>query len=75
VIDPNTGERPATLSSLTVIGQRLARTDAYATAAFAMGDGAAQWLSDRGLYALLVYPDGRTRQVGRPPASGAAAGA
>ncbi|MFD0277520.1 FAD:protein FMN transferase [Kitasatospora sp. NPDC127111] len=37
ILDPHTG-RPATgLASLTLVGRHLARTDAWATAAFAMG--------------------------------------
>ncbi len=44
VLDPHTG-RPATgLLSLTMTGRHLTRTDAYATAAFAMGAGARDWV-------------------------------
>ncbi|WNF01838.1 FAD:protein FMN transferase [Streptomyces luomodiensis] len=44
VLDPHTG-RPATgLLSLTLTGRHLTRTDAYATAAFAMGGGARAWV-------------------------------
>ncbi|WP_372495671.1 FAD:protein FMN transferase [Kitasatospora humi] len=60
IIDPRTG-RPATeLLSLNVIGTDLARTDAYATAAFAMGPRRAlPWLTALpGHEALAVLPDG-----------------
>ncbi|MFE9008079.1 FAD:protein FMN transferase [Streptomyces sp. NPDC007875] len=44
VLDPHTG-RPATgLLSLTLTGRHLTRADAYATAAFAMGAGAHDWV-------------------------------
>lgn len=44
VLNPFTG-RPATeLASLTVVGAGIARADAYATAAFAMGRAAYDWL-------------------------------
>jgi FAD:protein FMN transferase len=44
IINPHTG-RPATgLASVTVVGARLAAADAYATAAFAMGPAARDWL-------------------------------
>ena len=46
VIDPHRG-RPATaLAAVTVIGPELVLTDAYATAALAMGPDAAGWLED-----------------------------
>ena len=37
VTDPRTGRAPTGLRSVTVVGPRLAFTDAYATAVFAMG--------------------------------------
>ena len=44
IIDPRTG-RPATeLASVTLVGQRLTTVDAYATAAFAMGNAARDWV-------------------------------
>lgn len=44
IVNPFTG-RPATeLASVTVVGRSLARVDAWATAAFAMGTGALAWL-------------------------------
>ena len=44
IIDPHTGLPPAGLASITVVGARLAETDAYATAAFAMGAAARDWV-------------------------------
>jgi thiamine biosynthesis lipoprotein len=40
VVDPHTARAPQALASVTIVGMRLAATDAYATAAFAMGPGA-----------------------------------
>jgi len=44
IIDPYTGQPPVGLASITVVGARLAETDAYATAAFAMGSAARDWV-------------------------------
>ncbi|RKE21620.1 FAD:protein FMN transferase [Streptomyces sp. TLI_171] len=59
ILDPHTG-RPATgFASLTLLGPGLARLDALATAAFAMGPSrATAWLAARGVPALAVLPDG-----------------
>ena len=51
IIDPYTGQPPAGLASITVVGATLAETDAYATAAFAMGSAA------RGLRRQPASPD------------------
>lgn len=69
ILDPHTG-RPATgLASLTLIGRHLARTDAWATAAFAMGpDRALTWAEARPeIEALAVLPDGTTRHTAGLP--------
>ncbi|WP_051711214.1 FAD:protein FMN transferase [Streptomyces sp. NRRL S-350] len=81
ILDPHTG-RPATgLASLTLVGAPgtgIARTDAWATAAFAMGpDRALTWAARQpGIEALAVLPDGTKRWTpGLPahlPASGPA---
>jgi thiamine biosynthesis lipoprotein len=67
IVDPFTG-RPAAggALSVTVVGERLAETDAYATAAFAMGPRRAlDWLSALpGYEALVVTADGR--RLGTP---------
>ncbi len=47
------------LASITVAGPHLTWADAYATAAFAMGDDGVQWISDRvGYEAFAVRLDG-----------------
>jgi thiamine biosynthesis lipoprotein len=43
--DPHTGLVPGGLRSLTVIGPTLAIADAYATAAFAMGEAGIAWVA------------------------------
>lgn len=61
VIDPHTRGRPATLASVTVIGPRLADADAYATAAFAMGADARDWLEQLPAHwGFAVTTDGST---------------
>ena len=61
IFDPHRRTSPEALASVTIVGRELATTDAYATAAFAMGDGAPEWVSSlRGYSALIVYPDGST---------------
>jgi thiamine biosynthesis lipoprotein len=45
VVNPLTGERPAQLRSVTVVGRDLAIADAYATTAIAMGRPALRWLA------------------------------
>ncbi|MBP0451635.1 FAD:protein FMN transferase [Kitasatospora sp. RG8] len=71
IIDPHTG-RPATgLASLTLVGRGLARTDAWATAAFAMGPARALAWATRhpAVEALAITPDGtRHRTPGFPTA-------
>ena len=55
---------PAGLASLTVVGARLAETDAYATAAFAMGSGARDWLEGLdGFEAFAITAAGATWQT------------
>lgn len=44
IINPFTGRPTTELASVTVTGASLTRVDAYATAAFAMGNGARAWL-------------------------------
>jgi len=59
VINPRTG-RPATeLASVTVVGPWITMADAYATAAFAMGPAAREWVEQLdGYEALGIAPDG-----------------
>jgi thiamine biosynthesis lipoprotein len=64
IINPHTG-RPATgLASITVIGAGLAAADAYATAAFAMGPGARDWMETvDGYEAFAITPGGAAWQT------------
>ena len=60
IIDPHTRTAPTGLLSVTVCGPDLGTADAYATAAFAMGRGAADWtLSLDGYEAMTVLDDER----------------
>lgn len=62
IIDPATGRPAAGFASVTLIGERIAYTDAYATAVFAMGpERGLAWVEKRdGYEAYAVLPDGRT---------------
>lgn len=55
--DPRTGVAPTGLRSVTVVGPRLAFTDAYATAVFVMGLDGLAWLETQGDYAGLAITD------------------
>jgi thiamine biosynthesis lipoprotein len=44
IVDPHTGQTPDALASVTVVGPDLGTVDAYATAAFAMGEDGPGWL-------------------------------
>ncbi|MFE5092661.1 FAD:protein FMN transferase [Streptomyces sp. NPDC056638] len=60
ILDPHTGEPASALASLTLTGPWLTMTDAYATAAFAMGAAAPAWLESLdGYEALAITPDGQ----------------
>lgn len=62
VLDPHTACAPVGLASLSVSGPRLAEADAYATAAFAMGTDALDWLEQLdGYHGFVVASDGTTR--------------
>jgi thiamine biosynthesis lipoprotein len=64
IIDPYTGLPPAGLASITVVGARLAEADAYATAAFARGSGARDWLEGLdGFEAFAITAAGATWQT------------
>ncbi|MDP9094214.1 MAG: FAD:protein FMN transferase [Actinomycetota bacterium] len=61
VIDPHTGRPANELASITLVGRRLGMTDAYATAAFAMGAAARDWAEGlAGYEAFAVGVDGTT---------------
>jgi hypothetical protein len=59
IYDPHTRTRPSNLISVTLAGRNLSIVDAYATAAFAMGDHAADWIESLpDCRALVIYRDG-----------------
>lgn len=61
IINPHTGQPAAQLASVTVTGRSLTVVDAYATAAFAMGPSALDWIETLpGHNALVVAADGTT---------------
>ncbi|QHC26963.1 FAD:protein FMN transferase [Streptomyces sp. GS7] len=61
ILDPHTGTPATRLASVTVVGPDLTTTDAYATAAFAMGPAARDWLEGLdGHEGFAVAPDGGT---------------
>jgi len=66
IIDPATGLPAAGFASVTLIGDRIARTDAYATAVFAMGPRRGlEWVEKHeGFEAYAVLPDGKTLETG-----------
>jgi FAD:protein FMN transferase len=58
--DPHTGRVPDDLLSMTVVGPTLALADAFATAAFAMGEPGIEWVARQpGYGGLAVTRDGR----------------
>jgi FAD:protein FMN transferase len=57
ILDPHTGQAPAGLLSVTVVGPDLATADAYATAAFAMGAGGPAWAASLAGYDALCITD------------------
>src|SRR5947208_3610844 len=60
ILDPHTGRPPAGLLSVTIVGPDLALADAYATAAFAMGEAGPAWAATlTGYDALCVTEDHR----------------
>ena len=54
LVDPTTGRAATALRSVTVVGPSLLWADVYATAAFARGSGAVDWLASLDGYAGLV---------------------
>ena len=64
IINPHTGQPATDLASVTVVGPRVATADAYATAAFAMGPAARDWVESLdGYEAFAVTPDGQRWQT------------
>src|SRR5581483_5112062 len=72
VLDPHTRRPPDGVLSVTIVGPELATADAYATAAFAMGEAGPAWTASLGLYeAMTILADGRVLLTpGFPSASG-----
>ena len=61
VLDPHTRRPPQVFASITIVGPRLALADAYATAAFAMGADAHDWVEQLPEHeAFGVGADGNT---------------
>ena len=59
-LDPHTRRPPAGVLSVTITGPELATADAYATAAFAMGEAGPHWTARlRGYEAMTILADGR----------------
>jgi thiamine biosynthesis lipoprotein len=61
IVDPHTGHAPEGILSVTITGPDLATADAYATAAFAMGERVAHhWVARlRGYEGMVILGDGR----------------
>ena len=60
ILDPHTGRPPQGVLSVTITGPDLATADAYATAAFAMGERGPHWTARlRGYEALTILADDR----------------
>ncbi len=60
VLDPRTGFPARGLASVTVVGPDLARADAYATAAIALGENGMAWLATRRSVDAMGVTDDRT---------------
>ncbi|MEU7837481.1 MULTISPECIES: FAD:protein FMN transferase [unclassified Nonomuraea] len=61
ILDPHTGRAADALLSITLVGPRLTAVDAFATAAFAMGDTARDWVEETSnLEAFAVTASGDT---------------
>ena len=64
VVDARTGAVPDGVGSVTVVADDLTWADIDATAAFALGAGAADWLRSRGRTGLVVDDRGKAALVG-----------
>jgi thiamine biosynthesis lipoprotein len=64
IVDPHTGLPAGEFLSMTVVGPRLARADAYATAAVAMGCTAREWIESLDGYSgFAIRADGTCWQT------------
>jgi FAD:protein FMN transferase len=67
LVDARTGAVPGTVAQVTVIARSLADADVDATAAYALGPRAAEWLGRRvGRRGLVVWDDGTTTTITGP---------
>jgi FAD:protein FMN transferase len=67
LVDARTSTAPAEVAQVTVITRSLTDADVDATAAYALGPRAADWLGRRvGRTGLVVWNDGTTTTVGSP---------
>ena len=70
VVDPRSGQPARGLASVTIVGPDLGTADAYATAAFALGEDGIGWLRALDGYGSFVIDEaGRTEVVGLPVAA------
>jgi ApbE family len=68
IVDARTGLPPAGVASVTVVAGSLSRADIEATAAYAQGPAAAEWLEHRvGRTGMVVWADGSSTTVGAAP--------
>lgn len=59
ILDPHTGRPPSGILSVTIVGPDLAAVDAFATAAFAMGEAGPAWTARlHGYQAMTIRADG-----------------
>jgi FAD:protein FMN transferase len=73
VRDPHTGEAPVGVLSVTITGPDLGTADAYATAAFAMGEAGPSWTARlQGYEALTILADHRVLSTPQFPRAGQA---
>jgi len=72
VVDPHTGLPPAGVLSVTIVGPDLATADAYATAAFAMGEDGPGWTATLRPYEAftILADDTVLSTAGFPSAAG-----
>jgi thiamine biosynthesis lipoprotein len=64
IINPHTGQPATGLASITMVGTSLAAADSYATAAFAMGPAARDWVESLdGYEAFAITAAGATWQT------------
>jgi thiamine biosynthesis lipoprotein len=64
IVDPHTARRPTGLLSVSIVGADLGMADAYATAAFAMGEGGPEWTATLSGYdAMCITSDHRVLET------------